>query len=545
LLLKECSEQVTQLHIVWECDFQALKKNPADVKALLPAPFEQLKACNQELLDFLQGPLLRPFEKMAVRDGFSAALSEAYALKYIAQPGDSNRCFVLDVSSLFPYIAIHFPMPQGRYFTLLGDALTATAITFTQDAMLLDGSEVIAIVHCRVHPPHNLLHPFVQTEINGLTVGTLCRTCSESASQDDNLRLCQHSAMERSFLSTLSSYEIAYASQLGYRFDFFEMIVYREASFYLRSFLTLLAFEKLRHSNYPREADTLEKQTEHCKLISQQMQFKQIIFMELTPDIVRPNRELRDFFKLCLNVFLGTFGANAEKGTTVEFLEYYQQLLDHVKSDRIVHLVSLTERILQVTLKKKENTPSRSSNVSVSIVVTSLARVVVHQRMQKVTELGGIMLRVSCDAIFFLLDKELELPFELSEAFGYFKEQFTNVEGVVQIGLRNLSILYREEGNLKEHLVASGVMLSHYNAALLSHSKYREQVESMFHSNTFDRSTKLKVVQTQNSLVKANIRSVRKEHNAFNPLIYLRRQYLSSCPYYSSVPYGFRRDQVV
>jgi hypothetical protein len=544
LLLTECSDQVFKVQILWECHYRALKQKSqmSGVVPTLPGPFEQLKVCNLELVNFNNGPLLRPFPKMVIRDAFSSALSETYALKYIRQPGDSRSCHALDVSSLFPYIGINYPMPSGKYFSLLGDQLASANITFDQDGMLLDGSEVIAIVHCRVYPPGDLLHPLLQTEVNGLTVGTLCRTCSENAGQNDDVIRCSHSDMQRSFISTISSSELAYATTLGYRFDFYEMIVYREATFFLRSFLTLLAFEKISCSDYPKEADTVEKKSTYCHQMNKDMQFEKIIQKKLTPGLIKPNLELRNFYKTCLNVFLGTFGTNGQNGTTVQFLEYYEQLLDHMKSDRLVNMVPLTERILQVTLKNVEKTPSRTSNVCVSILVTSLARVEVHKRMETVKHLGGTMLRVSCDAIFFLLDDNVPLPFTLSEAFGNFKAQFNNVDAIVQVGLRNVSILYKEDNLYKEHLVASGVMLSEYNRNILTQQRYQIHVDNLFRkTQSIDpEMPKLRMAQIRNSLRESTIKSITREQLPFNNYIFLRRQYLNSTAMHESVPYGWR-----
>ena len=544
LLLTQFAKDVTQVKILWECQFNLLKKfGFTDKSVLLPKPFDQLKLCNQNLLAFLSGPKLRPFNKIIIRDALSAALSEAYALKYVKKPDDGKTCYVLDVSSLYPHIGIAFPMPQGKYFSISGDELAASAVTFDPDKaqMFLNGCEVFAVIHCRVYPPTNLVHPFLQTQVNGLTVGTLCRTCSEAASMNNNLQQCGHSDVDRSFVSTCSSHELAYASGLGYNFDFFEMIVYREASYFLRPFLTLLGFQKLRHSDYPREADTIEKQATYCQDVSKQMRFLEIIQMELTPECVRPNKDLRSFYKACLNFFIGTFGANAEKGSSVLFLEYYDQLIEHVKADNIVNLVPLTERILQVTCKNKEKTPSRSSNVSVAIAITSLARITVHKKMQEVVTIGGTILRVSCDEIFFILPTESILPFSIGEVFGSYKHHFSNVLSVVQLGLRNVSLVHLDkQGKRQEVLITSGVMQSQYNCSLLSHSLYLAKVDELLENNKqVTVIPKVINVNFVNSLKKRNLISVQKEQSALNYALYLRRQFCDSIEYRGSLPYGF------
>lgn len=543
LLLTECADEVEIVHHLWECQYQSIKKGDAVVLGgpTLMAPFEQLKVCNAELIQFLEGPNFRPFEKLKIRDGLSAALSETFALKYLKQPGET--CYILDISSLFSHVAIDFPMPQGRYSNLIGDELASTAVSFDPEGtrMYLNGTEVIAVVQARVFPPRQLVHPFLQTQINGITVATLCRKCSLEAKRRDGIAVCTHSELERSFVSTLSSCEVAYAALLGYTFNFFEMIVYYEAGFFLRPFLTLLAFEKLRHSEYPKNIVTPDEKVKYCKSINEQMQFPKLIQMEFCPAVVQPNAQLRAFSKACLNFFLGTFGANPEKGTTVEFVHYYQELLKHVKSNRIVDLVPLTDDILQVTLKNREVHPSRTSNVSVAISITAMARVVVHKKMQQVTQLGGCLLRVACDALYFVLPDTVPLPFQIDEAFGNFKHQFENVEAVIQVGLRNLSILFRDsEGHLREHLITGGVMLSQYNEAILCHEKYKDVVEKLFQDDPQLAKTKVLNVQYQNSIKRPKLKCVRKKQTAFSQLIHLRRQFMPNSKHYASLPYGFQ-----
>lgn len=545
LLLAACSAEVSRIDVLWECQFNALKTANCGDGSVWPQPFEELKQSNVELLTFLSGPKLRPFPKLIIRDSLTSALCEAYALKYVRECGDGKKCYVLDVASLYSSIGIEFPMPRGRYFTLIGDVLAASTITFNADRaeMFLDGSEVIAIAHCRVYPPKNLLHPFLQTEVNGLIVLTLCKACSQAASKNASIQQCTHSDLERSFVSSCSSYEIAYATGLGYKFDLFELVVYREASYFLKPYLTLFAFQKLRHSEYPTDVDTLEKRSAYCKYLNQKMCFLEVLKMELTPLVMKPNAQLRSFFKSCLNLFLGNFGANAQKGTNIQYLQHYQQLLDHIRADNIVDLNPLTERILQVSLKRKEVTPSRRSNVAVAVAITSLARVTMHKKMSTVTQAGGTILRISSDEISFLLPENTKLPFEIGEAFGQFNHKFKNVTALVQVGQRNVSIVYaNHQGQLTEHLITSGVMQSSHNSKILTHFKYKEHVENLFHAPENISTPKIVNVQYRNSIKRPKLQLIRKKQSAFNSLIYKRRFFLQNSPMLESVPYGYLKD---
>jgi hypothetical protein len=383
------------------------------------------------------------------------------------------------------------------------------------------------------------LYPFLHTEINGVTVGTLCRTCSEAAPEQTE---CTHSNFERSFVSTVTSQEMAYGLTLGYLFDYFEMMVYAETSFFLRPFISLLAFEKLRHCEIPEAVDTEDKKADYCHDLNNRMNFNQYINKQLTPSMLQPNKQHRDFFKLAMNSLIGSFGANYSSYTTVEFLEYYGQLQKCIESKRLVDLRPLTDRILQVTMANKETYPSRTANVSISCSITSWARIIMHKHIQHVASLGATVMRVSCDAIYFLLDREVALPFTMSEAFGCFKPQFDNVQGIAQLGVKNLSVLYFDasSGCLREHLICSGAKLTEHNTIVLNHQTYKEQVEQMMHNEHLDfRSGKITMVHYQNQLKRRKITCVQREQIVFNNNLFVRRQYLSASKYYCSIPFGY------
>jgi hypothetical protein len=542
LLLAECGDEVCTVTHLWECEFNSLLNNSGLALPPLPEPFEELKLCNSELIDFIEN--MRPFDKMSFRDALSASLSETYSLKYVKEEGDNQKCYALDVSSLYSTVGIENLLPQGPYQSIIGDKLSSTKVTFEGTNMFLDGQHVIAICHARVFPPPSLLLPFLQTQVNGVTVGTLCRTCSENAERRDSIVVCSHSPMERSFVSTMSSCEVAYAASLNYSFEFFELAVYKKTSHFLRPFLTLLAFQKLMYSDYPREAVTDEQRAQYCESVNVQMQFPELIGMEFSPSVVSPNIQRRTFAKSCLNQFLGTFGANSSKGCSIDFIEHYQKLLSYVRSDRIVDLVPINDSILQVTLKNVQNPkcPSRSSNVSTSITITALARVFIHRKMEEVRKLGATLLRVSTDSIFFVLDAGVPLPFPISQAFGNFQHQHENIEAVVQIGLRNLSVLFKgEDGHLQEHLTTGGIKLSQYNERILSHAKYKQVVDTLFQEDPEHAilNTKVCNVQYRNSVKKPKIKCVPKKQSAFNNLIHVRRQFIPSSRFYSSLPYGY------
>ena len=543
-LLFYCADKVSSVALLWECEYRQLKKprfDRSDIFAgrTLIAPFEDLKGANTDLLDFLSGPLFRPFQGMVLRDALRPATCECYALKYVKKEGDGNICHILDIASLFPYVAINYPMPCGKYYKLAGDELHCVDFDTQFTTIRHKGKDVLAIVHCRVHPPTNLQHPFLQTKVNDITVGTLCRTCSEKPRRSEGRTFCQHSKMERSFVGTYTSQELAYGMSLGYHYDLFEMAVYPESGFFLAKFLTLLGYYKLRYCEWPNDLAESER-ADYCQDLSKRMRFKEILGLELTPDTVSPNQKMREVYKTFLNHFLGTFGTNQDKFLEVQFLDSYQQLLAHLKNDRIVDLEPMTDSILRVTLSTQHGKPSRSSNVSVSCAVTSIARIIVHQHLQKLVSLNATILRVSCDSIYFVMKDTEPIPFELSEAFGCFKKVYCHVEGVAQVGVQLVSVLFRDKhGSLKEKVVASGATMSAENSSVLSHQQFEDTAEKLIHSSAFNFST-LKVTSLRNSCKRHKQSRVEiKQRALFSRNLFSRRQLINCKPYYMTLPYGY------
>ena len=543
--------------------------------ASLPSPFMELKISNSELLKFLKAPNTRPFQSMVIRDAFRAALCETYALKYVKSDGDGSRCWILDISSLYPFIGIHFDMPCGSYLRLIGDDFEQdnfafkynsqdAAVTITEtngNAMAAAASKreefkgkyplmefkkkpVIAIVHCRIFPPKDLLHPFLHTVIDGNNVGTLCYACAKAVlapdwQAKDPIYKCLHSDLERSFDGSYTSSELAYAFSLGYKFHFFELIVYHEFTQILKPFLSLLGFHKLKHCQFPSHVKSEEQKADYCKDINTRMDFKNVIKQELSPEMITPNEEQRSFYKACLNYFLGSFGTNVEKYHSVAFVDCYEDLIRHVKSERLQHMEPISEDLVQATLSNKEVKPSRTSCVTISCMITSLARVVMHQKMQKLNEMNAQILRVSTDALYFVLDEKQEMPFKLSESFGHFKSVYPDVLGVVQMGVKNMSVLYKDEnGAVKENFITSGISL--YNDSALSYADYAVAVEKLIQEDIFDSSQfKIDQVRCQRSLRMKRMIEYHQILKVFNANLCRRRQILATSFTYQTVPFGF------
>ena len=574
-LAKYCSSEVKTIEIIWECQVKAALEICKPSSPLWPLKNEQ--SCKEtddtpgisiiqafreplsrksigkiaEFISFTKSPVFRPLRKMVIRSAFRSALCETYCLKYMKRPSDTNRCEIIDMSSLYPYCAINFPLPCKKYFTLLGDEIRQEDFAYgeghvpgqepsspMQDLMYYQGMPVMAIVHCRVFPPTDLLHPFLHVEIDGLTIGTLCRKCAILREQGSK---CEHSLRDRSFDACYTSTDLAYGKSLGYSYHIFELIVYPESSYFVREFLTLLAFEKLRHCEFPPQVKTAEEKDTYCADLNIRMRFKEIIKKELVSQDINPNKEQREFVKACLNHFLGTFSPNTEKYTRVDFVTCFNQLFEHMRAARVDALEPLSESVLQVTLKNEEiRYQEKNSNVTTSCFVTAFGRVVIHKKMMELVRMDALLLRVSTDSIYFVMDNKKNLPWPISEAFGCWKRMFHKVLGVAQMGTRTLCVMYEnEQGEIKEHNITSGISV--YNENQLSYKDFQECTDKMIRDKVVDFSDyTIDQLRTSSSLRSPEIKQIRRPQTIFSANLFNRRQILCETQNYETVPYGFK-----
>lgn len=61
--------------------------------------------------------------------------------------------------------------------------------------------------------------------------------------------------------------------------------------------MTLLAYSKIKHSEFPRGVTTQEEKKRYLEDIEAKMHFKDILNESLTPEMIQPCAEKRAFFK--------------------------------------------------------------------------------------------------------------------------------------------------------------------------------------------------------------------------------------------------------
>jgi hypothetical protein len=521
-----CTPEIIDVKLEWECEFESRKKS------------------DPELAAFLKSPLLRPDSRLVPRDCFRGPLTECYGLQYVkCEAKDAKECVIVDCSSLFSHVGMTFDMPVGGYQIYLGEDIDQTLIGSRDGKLTYKGVPYVGQAQVLVTPPRYLKYPFLQTKIKGTLIATLCRTCSELASQKEVCEMaCNHTDKERSFIDSYSTTELIYAlDHLGYRLHFFELLLYKNFEKILRPFITILAFEKIRHSAYPNETWSLSEKKDYCKDLNQKMNFSSVVGRELTPDDVAPNKAMRELMKASLNSFIGFFSVNSQKQTHVQFVRTREELMKLWKQGRVVNFDFSTASVLEVALSNENEKPNRKTCISIGSEITACSRLLIHSRIMQLAAKNCVLLKVSCDSLFFLIRRGQEIPLPMSEAFGCFRHVYKGpILAFLQLGIKNYCVLFGDDGRVETDVKISGLQLSHFlTETTLNFQFYRDTFHKLI-SKHLVRFDPPKLYNIRNVTKKLKVQRVRRLQTIASRSLFLRRQISEHWGNYLTLPYGYR-----
>jgi hypothetical protein len=142
-------------------------------------------------------------------------------------------------------------------------------------------------------------------------------------------------------------------------------MLYKDRAPVLQKFTTLLGFHKLRHSKIPSwvKSNNIDEMQKYCDELNEDMGFLFTLGKKLTPDLLRPNPHMKEFYKQCLNKYIGFFSLNEDKKSRIIFLDIHEvaKLKTHVEKKEVRWICPVNDRYIQVTLgapvKKKTKSP--------------------------------------------------------------------------------------------------------------------------------------------------------------------------------------------
>lgn len=529
-----------EIHCIWECEWALERKTPEVSKYFLAHP-------------------IRPLTRLQPQKAVKAALTESYVLHCDNSGGGSGgeNLHAVDMSSLFPHVAIELDFPVGPYTSFVGEQIQQDQLSFQPDSFYYNGKPYLGLLQARVVPPKNLLHPFLLTTIQQgkmqSSLAVLCRTCAEGLIQDS----CTHTKQERALTDVWTSGELCFAvSQLQYEIvTVFEMMLYTEKAPFLQRFTSLLAFNKIRSAALPAWVDPQKDQDRqrHCDEINKNMKFEERIGKSLKIEDLQPSTLFRSFFKEALNRWLGHFSTNLEKRTATMILDNRDDLELYASREQVESITLINERYVLITQSggrsKKCDTAedqqkcqvSRKSCTTVGAMITATARTIMYTEMTKLLNKKAQILKIACDALFFSMPNEISHSLSISEAFGHWKNIYhpDEIVAISQMGVHNYSVVLRGQDNkLFSQAKCSGLTMTHTVANELNFDTYVEAVNNLAREKLFDFKEKKYVqVQRKTDLRKVTTGRIRKHKSIFSRNVLCRRIFLQDS--FKTVPYGW------
>lgn len=161
------------------------------------------------IFDLTKRPTNRLIPRITVRGGFT----EVYALKWKESDFKDEIFKYSDVNGLYPYVAMNYPFPVGKYEVIISSDLNNIYIQCNK-IFYNDFEIVCGAAHVKVKPPNNLKYPFLQFRIdNEKTVLTLCSVCAKNKQVK-----CHHSS-NRVLISSWIISDLKKALLLGYEIE--------------------------------------------------------------------------------------------------------------------------------------------------------------------------------------------------------------------------------------------------------------------------------------------------------------------------------------
>jgi len=480
--------------------------------------------------------LIRLVPRASVRGGFL----DVYRLKYLAD--DLHDISWIDVNSLYSHIALSCALPLGGFKSLTFFDLKDNCILNTADGQFYFAGEsmISDIAMVEVLAPQSLHRPFLSFRVKDQFVFmSNCRTCSE-------LKLtkpCRHRDHQRSFTSTWTCCELAYAvSELGYKIlNWFEVHHFQQSKPVLADFVKVLASEKLRNTNvYPcNSLSTAEKQL-FLDQINEKMAFGH---PELKIRTCTDNPLAKNYYKNALNSLFGRFALHNEniKHIFCKSVHEIQAILNNANNE-ILEIFNINDDIMEVIYSNKSTVAAnRHSNLYFTSLINAQARIFIYSLSKTLSDDGCEILSIDTDAICFGHSKGYQFPFQVSPAFGDYKHvlgEQAKITGFYSLGVRSYIVQYIDEKGDEKYLTkVKGLSLtSAHNSSILTPAIFKDFLEKRFQSEV----DKLYVPQCRKRFDKQtkSFSHIISAHQ-FSNEIHVKRFILPQDSTYRTYSYGF------
>jgi len=253
---------------------------------------------------------------------------------------------------------------------------------------------------------------------------------------------------------------------------------------------------------------------------------------------------------------LGFFSLNTDKQVNVKFIDDYDKLYGYASRGRISALTAINDRYLQVTLNSEEpQSPnqttrkvSRKSNCVIGAFVTSLSRCIIHKEIMRIDAVGGTVLKVASDALYYVLPKQSNDPVQYSQSFGKWKPIYPGpFLALAQLGVNNYaSLSLDKEGQPVSQAKASGLVVSHFLTEKLDFALYSNMCDKLVSDTLFDfKKETFSNIRKKTDKKSLTFTKIRKRRSVFSRNLFFKRKLderLKNRNKYVLLPYGFQQD---
>jgi len=467
-LLQKFPMTVKSVSVMFECEwFQYKATHP-----------EEMASFQRESGYSPNRSLTRLNSRASVRGGFL----EVYKLKYLAS--DKNEISFVDCNSLYSHIALTCNLPLGGFETLLSADLQNNVNLVNGMFFYQDQSMECDVAHVQVLCPANLKRPFLSFRVNDEYV--FYANCHKCARQKLT-KPCKHNDEDRSFQSTWTCRELAYAcSKLKYKvLRWYEVHHFKESKPVLSDFVKIFASQKLKSSNILKGLSTETEREQYCKDMNEIMNFDNLL--QLSPANCSDNVSSKNYFKNCLNSLFGRFSLHTEQVHHQFCRNLHEiQVIASNPTNTIVDLFSVGDDVIEVLyINRPTVQANRRSNLYFTALINAQARIFIYDLSKQLADLGCDILSIDTDSICFAHCKNFKYPFSVNDAFGSFKHVLgtrTKIDAFYSMGVRSYIMVYTDSEGRQDYITkVKGMSLqSHNTSKSITPQLFCEFIEKRF-----------------------------------------------------------------
>jgi hypothetical protein len=282
----------------------------------------------------------------------------------------------------------------------------------------------------------------------------------------------------------------------------------------------------------------LQEKESYCNYLNESLNFEEPF--KLSVENVSPNESKKLFYKTIMNSMFGKLQQRSDKPRTV-YVNSQEEIEKYYFSDSVIsNIFCINENLCELELRvpSEKIPPNRECNSYIGGELVSYGRILIYKTIQKIQLIGKVFYS-DCDSCFFSLPTNVQMPLEISDVFGAYKNVYEGeIISFFCLAPKNYAISYRTKDKIVKHVSKiKGISLSSY------------YVDEEINNSTFDffmskflrdEIAKIDLAQIKCRKDKKSQKMSRKiELTKLSNQITTRRIIIKNCMNVSTIPYGF------